>query len=210
MMREDDGNITFYKKFLNDEEIDALIEDGKSYGVEVEPFVMSDEEKKLYVESFFAHELRHAMQTHFQLSTKDIHSQTIKEFQERKEMVDFYKMLGVISKDDPQFGITFDYILGYKPKKMLSQDEKFASSGLYKGQKIFWSASDFTEAGVANEGDTRAYMTRPNEIDAYKFECDYVTNKVKSNPDKYSEDFLSFYLAEKQPRYEYGLEEIGY
>ena len=49
-----------------------------------------------------------------------------------------------------------------------------------------------------------------NEIDAYKYECDYVTEKVRSNPDLYSEEFLRFYLNEKQSRYENGLKELGY
>ena len=45
----------------------------KEYGESIIVYkVDTDKEKELYVESFFAHEIRHAIQTHFQLSTENL------------------------------------------------------------------------------------------------------------------------------------------
>lgn len=206
MMKDDDGKISFYKKFLSVEQMNALMQIAKEEGVDAKPFTLSEEEKELYIETFFIHEIRHCIQMQFQLSTEGIGEQEIEGFKRRKEMIDFYKEIGFISDKDPQYAVPFDFIINYKPHTILSQDTKFASSETYKGEKLYWSAKDFTNYGVANEGDTMAYFMRPNEIDAYKFECDYVERKVKQNPDKYSQEFLAFYLSEKKPRYEKGLE----
>ena len=154
--------------------LEEALNSAKTKQKNVKAIKFNDDEKKIFLESAFAHEIRHCIQDHLILSCEG-------GFKEEKEIFkDAKNAIIEANKDDEDINF---YILDYKPNKILDKDAKFKVS-LNKEDNRYWSIySDFFDSRSTYKEDKNnineeKYNSNIKEIDAHGFQKEYLCLKI--------------------------------
>ena len=188
---------------------------------------LNPDEKKLYLKSILAHELRHWAQDHILASTKgcqEPYNYRINLINSLlsaiEELIEIAKANKSLNQNLKQYQTMLDesrknnaYILGYAPKEFLDEDFMLETSILPYETK-YWSIKDhFLPAALRySNSDEKEYSSNPLEIDAYYFQAEFMSDEKDSKADIREDIFLAMMCNSIEKGFEAieKIEEFGY
>ncbi len=181
------------------ENVEKLIKDAYKDVNRIDTIKLTENEKRLYLKSVLAHELRHCLQEHMSVSIGDSNAYLAQKQSDVKKLLDATKELADIYKDsdNPEDEKKYEnymeelkskekkysYILNFKPAKVLDENAELNFSVNSKEDNRKWSVKNhFLKSALDHNKD---YYSSPFEMDAYHYEEEYILSQYQENKDKY-------------------------
>lgn len=198
--------------------------------VEVVAQKLTNKEKELWQKGVFAHELRHCLQEHMEASLNGYTDRVVGKYKSKilelinasNELCNLYAEAN--GKDSVEYKNAYkeleeikdkySYILNYKPKKLLDENATLPytifpeSYPELKNKK--WSVKDhfFKSSLTYNNSNKETYYSSPLEIDAYRYQEEFLMRAYKDNPKEYSDNMILSYMMMLSYQYEQGLNDL--